>query len=286
MTRNTILKLLEQLYQKENQELLNQHTLNEDFEQANILLEQLIQNTECNHSQNHVLEMRNLELQIIISNNNSVFNALKQTEQIEDFLEILTARHLPHTGLTLTCLSDIKNTFYKLYQLELKQIMMLISFEIGKQNEPYLISRLEHLLQTSKLNYPYFLGYDSMSEEINFTQIAIQRQTFPLDTTTKIEKAVYQRHRALHSKLNQVIVSNAIEKTIPTLKLLLEALKQKENHSSYYLLEQLWKKNLQEIENEIQNKVQPNFNQEIEGQLDLWSYQKTKKSSILDDSNN
>lgn len=285
MTRSTILKLLEQLYQKNNYELLKQFILKKDFKQVQIILDQLIQNIN-NNSQNHALEMRNLEYQIITSNDNSVFKAFEQTEQIEDILEILIIQNLPNIRLILTCLSDIKSSFYKLLQLELKQIMMMITFEIGVQDETYLINKLDHLLSTTRLNYPYFLGYDSILEEINFTQIAIQKPISILDTNTKIEKAIYQRNHTLHSKLNQVITSNSNETTIPTLKLLFQAWKQNQKHScSTLLLEQLWKKNLKEIENNIQNHIQIMGN-ELEGQLNIWSYQKTKKSSILDDSNN
>lgn len=291
MTKYTFFKMIEQIYEKKITETLQHLVQNQEFEKVEHLLDQLYQNIQPTQELlNEVVERRRLKYQFILKNQNSIMSTLKQTSQIEEILTITFGQsHHPTVSLLLTCLGDFKKTFKRLAQLELKQIIMLLSFETYTKDEILLAQKFEQLLKSVRIDYRYLLGYDSIiGEEIVSSQISLKGDSTRFSNTTRIESSVFNRSETLNKKYDQMILSNLEEDTIPTLKAMFQLWKcSSKSVTDLDVIAELWMESLVEMKQLYQKKCQVETTYENDGQMDIWSLQKTKeKPSILDDSNN
>lgn len=248
----------------------------------------LVEKQSSSQFQSRIIATRDIQYTLIQRINGSIRHTLAQLEKLEESI-MLVINKLPSNDsmrgklrLFATFLSQVKENLKQIALLEMKQIITSLISQISTE---IIDIQLNDLLQRIKINYRFFLGYEVLEgEELDtFSQISYKRNRTPVvSRETRVESIIYHRRTNADKKCN-VIIEDKINKTI--FKILTERFdKWKkefiENPMENESLETiciLWYKTMEEVKQILLEK--PYKDSQVEGQLDLWNYQ--KKKSLL-----
>ncbi len=279
-----ILYLLDQLCETNLINQLNQNQMQENWSEMERLIQNKLNLGQQKPSfpfQSKIIALREFQYTLIQRNNGSVRHTLTQLEKLEESMMLVISKSRydnpirAKLRLVATYLSQVKENLRKIALLEMKQIIVSLLSQISIET---IDTELNDLLKRIKIDYRFFLGYEVLEgEEINtFSQIVYKRNCLPVvSRETRIESIIYHRRMSANKKCNDIIVNKINETAFEALKEGFHKWKKRfiENESLETICT-LWYKNLEEIKQILLEKTYSDT--QIEGQLDLWNYQKTK----------
>ncbi len=300
MDRYAIINVTKQLCEKETIDLLKQYISLETFEQIDQFIKKLFENEKTlSPFQNEKIIIRDFQYHLIQQNGMSSFHALAQLESIEETILLILTNKEEITEITfhnleliLTIInSEIKNNIYKIANLEIKYFILKSMQKIISTEGPIHI-QFEQLLKIRTLNYRYLLGYELIEETIpeleTYSQSSFYKSNkIPPSRETRMESAIYHRMDLIDKKYNKILQQNMTIEILDLLKTLFHSWKKdikqySEQMNSLPTIVCLWYEIIDAIKKILEKTQNTKGEDQIDGQLDLWSFQK-KKSSIPND---
>lgn len=296
MMQQDILNVIKKLYQPENQRILEVIVKNEDYKTANSFMERLFLEESSKDSSIPIsIIKRDLQYQLITENNGAIYKVISQLEQIEENVAIISFHRSElkekiwsHLSLINTCLYETKQAIEKMAYLHFKQVVIRMILELHFQDNRLTSSQVTDLLKKTTLDYKTLLGYESHTETATanymefYYQASFENQTKPIDRATRIECESYNYHRKINQLYKQQISEYLNEEIINYLDNLfqnwhLQELS-KDSNSELKIVLKFWKKLREELKKIYQKKknseLEKYSSEIIEGQLNLWNYQK------------
>lgn len=184
-----------------------------------------------NISDSLIIAIRNFQCRLIQKNEESALLTLAQLEQLEEHI-LLMIQAIPfkdpiNTKLKLidAVLLDVKEKIKKMALLEIKQVIILLMTKLTIDE-----MQLNNLFKHIKINYRYFLGYDTMDcANTLYYQHNYQKDSPIYPIETKIEATIYNRMNKDNNKYNAFVKKHGNTQNIEMV-----------NHCF-----QLWKKKIQ-----------------------------------------
>ena len=112
----------------------------------------------------------------IIMKQNSIRIAYTKLQELEETLMILqihpnlSKKDVCDINLICVCLSHFSKLLNQLVNLEMKQILTILILNDNQKKET-VIENFNHLLRSIKINYSYFLGFNSINGFSNNIQL-------------------------------------------------------------------------------------------------------------------
>lgn len=283
MDKFTILFFLEQLCEKEMMRQINQ-SHHDSMAIKNLMQIAFSKEPHITQATSFPIAMRDFEYRLIQANYESVRCALTQLNALDESIMLimpnLSKDSLYKLKLIEVLLLDTERDIKKIALLEMKQVIVQLMHQLS------IDETLSYLLQHDKINYRYFLGYETTSSnDIIYYQTAYRKCHY-ISIETNIERKIYQRRVSKNKSFDKLIAHRMNEEMLKTIQN--SFYQWKENfltkpipNESLETICDLWTETI----NEVKQIHWVSKKESIEGQLDLWNYQKIKLPTLGDSHN-